>query len=91
MKIAWRVGIGLGISSFLFATYTAVTGPAMLPDTEQENAATRERMAKIQASVASEQAKEGGGCCAKKEAKTAKQEEHPNCSHGAGSACPSNK
>lgn len=100
MKLAWRLGIGLGLSSFLFATYTAVTGPAMLPDAEQANAATRERMANIQASVGAEQTKEGGGCCSKKEQVKAEEAEHAQCSHekapvssgcshGAGAACPS--
>ena len=100
MKLASRLGIGLGLFSFLFATYTAVTGPALLPDAEQANAAARERMAKIQASVAAEQTKEGGGCCAKKEQKKTAETEHAQCSHekaqvtsgcshGAGAACPS--
>ncbi|MGZ8938318.1 MAG: hypothetical protein ACXW32_03815, partial [Limisphaerales bacterium] len=67
-----RIGIALGIFSFLFATYTAVTGPVLLP---KEDEASRERMAQIQASLPAETE---GGCCAKKEEQTTA---HANCSH----------
>jgi hypothetical protein len=96
MKLAARLGIGLGLFSFLFATYTAVTGPVLLPDAAK---ATRERMAKIQAGVqAGEagQAKEaGGGCCAKKTETAAgdgcahAREQAQGCAHGTAAACPS--
>ena len=71
MKLVARIGIALGIFSFLFATYTAVTGPVMLP---KEDEATRERMAQIRASIPLETE---SGCCAKKEEKSA----HADCSH----------
>ena len=71
MKLGARIGIALGIFSFLFATYTAVTGPVMLP---KEDEATRERMAQIRASIPLETE---SGCCTKKEEKSA----HANCSH----------
>lgn len=96
MKLAARIGIGLGMFSFLFATYTAVTGPVLLPKADAAKA-TRERMAKIQASAAAEQseAATGGGCCAKKETSSKSngcshaKEQSAGCSHGATAACPS--
>jgi hypothetical protein len=96
MKLAARFGILIGIFSFLFATYTAVTGPVLLPKADTAKA-TRERMAKIQASASAEQPEpaSGGGCCAKKETASESngcshtKEQASGCSHGATGACPS--
>ena len=86
MKVGARIGIGLGITSFLFASYTAVTGPIVQPKADE---VTQERIAEIQASFAKET---GGGCCAKKKAGGENAGEHPSSDcEKAEHSCPSHK
>jgi hypothetical protein len=87
MKIGARIGIGLGITSFLFASYTAVKGPIVQPKTDE---VTQERIAEIQASSAKES---GEGCCARKtEDKETAAHQSSDCGKaGEGDSCPSHK
>jgi hypothetical protein len=84
MKVGARIGIGLGITSFLFASYTAVTGPIVQPKADE---VTQERIAEIQASIAKET---GAGCCSKKTENS--EVEHPSSGcEKAEHSCPTGK